>query len=441
MGGSEDAAEGVTEDVTEMPASSSSAPQGEAADAGQEDDGWSFAAELMGGEQTAQLLVQVAESGREDMWAITAQLMSGEEIAQLMVEASATIGQLRASIVQEAGLVERIHLLHGETLLRAPLSLEASGLHDGSRVLVVKLGTTNHLATGSLDWSARLWDVQSGDLLGTFQGHRSVVNCVAASPDGTLLGTASRDGTARVWNVATRSVRCELDPSAGAVNCITFSPDGGLLALGCNNCCASLWTVEDSVKLRVLRRHDGMVNQVAFSPCGRKLATACFDKMVRLWNVDTGECERSCLFEVQLWALAFCPSDTCLALGSADSSVKIWREENDAKHALSLQGHAAAVVAVAFGPASSELLASGSHDWTARVWDLATGACLQVLRGHVDSVLALVFLHDGETLATSGVDAWVRFWDTGSWRCKQLEAHNMAVSSLAVVAVSVKVDP
>jgi hypothetical protein len=53
-----------------------------------------------------------------------------------------------------------------------------------------------------------MWEVQSGKLLATLQGHEGTVMSAQFSPDGQRMVTASQDETARVWTI--------LPPSAGA---------------------------------------------------------------------------------------------------------------------------------------------------------------------------------------------------------------------------------
>ena len=59
-----------------------------------------------------------------------------------------------------------------------------------------------------------------------------------------------------------------------------------------------------------------------------------------------------------------------------------------------------------------------SKDCTARVWDAASGACLHVLVGHSDSVVAAALSADGTTALTLGFDRSVRAWDLASGRCR-----------------------
>jgi WD40 repeat protein len=46
-----------------------------------------------------------------------------------------------------------------------------------------------------------LWDIQTGQSMGTFAGHRQSVQCVTLSSDGRFLASGSKDGTVRLWEV------------------------------------------------------------------------------------------------------------------------------------------------------------------------------------------------------------------------------------------------
>ncbi|MEZ5449814.1 MAG: WD40 repeat domain-containing protein [Thiolinea sp.] len=55
------------------------------------------------------------------------------------------------------------------------------------------------LASGSSDYSIRLWDAHSGASLKTLQDHSGAVNSVAFSPDGKTLASGSDDHSIRLW--------------------------------------------------------------------------------------------------------------------------------------------------------------------------------------------------------------------------------------------------
>ncbi|KAI8689367.1 NACHT domain-containing protein [Fusarium sp. Ph1] len=99
-----------------------------------------------------------------------------------------------------------------------------------------------------------------------------------------------------------------------------------------------------------------------------------------------------------------------------------------------LKGHGDSVWSVVFS-ADSQRLASGSRDKTIKIWDTATGACMQTLEGHSNSVRSVVFSVDGQRLASSSYDKTVKIWDAATGAYMQtLEGHGNSVSSVVFSA-------
>ncbi|KYK56081.1 putative WD40-repeat protein [Drechmeria coniospora] len=76
-----------------------------------------------------------------------------------------------------------------------------------------------------------------------------------------------------------------------------------------------------------------------------------------------------------------------------------------------IPGHGEAILAAQFSPATSSILATGSGDKTARIWDTETGTPKYTLGGHTGWVLCVAFSPDGKRLATGSMDKTVRLWD------------------------------
>jgi WD40 repeat protein len=84
---------------------------------------------------------------------------------------------------------------------------------------------------------------------------------------------------------------------------------------------------------------------------------------------------------------------------SGDGTVRLWDAATGAV-LQTLKGHTGRVWAIAFSPDGKQL-ASASDDRTVRLWDAATGAALQTLEGHTGRVWAVAFSPDGSCLQTN----------------------------------------
>ena len=120
-----------------------------------------------------------------------------------------------------------------------------------------------------------------------------------------------------------------------------------------------------------------------------------------------------------------CP-DGGFITGSMDKRIRVYSIECILVR--TLLGHTGGVISLSWCLVSGNLI-SGSWDGTARVWDLATGECNQVLPGHENGVCVLG-LPDG-TIATGStgeqqnntvVNFHIRLWRNGQVQ-KQISDH------------------
>ncbi|OTA99620.1 hypothetical protein M426DRAFT_254476 [Hypoxylon sp. CI-4A] len=89
-----------------------------------------------------------------------------------------------------------------------------------------------YLISACKDGNPMLRDGQSGDWIGTFIGHKGAVWQARLSPDASTAATASADFTAKVWDTHTGELLCTIQHDH-IVRAVAFSPDNSdLIATG-----------------------------------------------------------------------------------------------------------------------------------------------------------------------------------------------------------------
>ncbi|MHC0064925.1 WD40 domain-containing protein [Nostoc sp. UIC 10890] len=129
-------------------------------------------------------------------------------------------------------------------------------------------------------------------------------------------------------------------------------------------------------------------------------------------------------------SVAFSPNGKLLATGDTSGEIRLYQVA-DGKQLLIVKGHTGFIWPVAFSP-DGHIFASGGDDQKVKLWDTNTGQCLANLQGHSGGIWSIAFSPDGHLLASSSEDHTVKLWDTRSEEClKTLRGHSNRITSVA----------
>jgi WD40 repeat protein len=240
----------------------------------------------------------------------------------------------------------------------------------------------------------RLWDLAHRRIANVFLGHTNLVRAVAFTPDGKRLVSAGADRTGRVVRV------------------------------------------EDGHVFGVLAGHRDEIESVAITSDGTRAVTASADGSARLWDIR-GDPELAKIATIggEPPVLVRAGQDDVLVRsgpevvrldrrtgrvlarsGRAESPETLngWRVDREGPvvrlakegRTVTLRGHEDDVTSVRLSPDGARIItASADHD--VRVWDLATGTLVRVIKAHVGKVSDARYSPDGRLIVTAGPGASV----------------------------------
>ncbi|KAE8125017.1 hypothetical protein FH972_019855 [Carpinus fangiana] len=168
---------------------------------------------------------------------------------------------------------------------------------------------------------------------------------------------------------------------------------------------------------KILRHHRDGVTALAISPNSTCLASGSVDHSVKLYKFPGGEFETNITrFTLPIRALAFNRSGSMLAAAGDDEGIKLINTI-DGSIARVLKGHRGPVTGLSFDP-NSEYLTSIDSSGTVIYWEIHSGRTLHTLKGIAPdtgsdlSVMNVVsWSPDGETLAVPGLRNDVVMYD------------------------------
>ena len=311
---------------------------------------------------------------------------------------------------------------------------ELSGHHSKCVNSVAWSPDGRQIATGSEDKTVRIWDVTTGECLQTLE-HDSPVRSVAWSPGGKQVATISgkyHDETAKMWDVTTGECLKTCGGNS-LIRSVAWGPDHKQVALGSLFGEVQIYDVGTRERLQKLKKNNSEVESVEWSPDGKQIATGSEDTKVRIWDVATGKCLQQTHGRIASWS----PDGKHLAL-QCDSVVKLMTLNGEKITVRTLGSHSSvrfiSIYSIVWSPDGKQI-ATGSYDKTAKIWDVATGDCLQTIK-HNNPVHSIAWSPDGNLVVTASSECAKNEGDVKIWtkdesaidELKQINTHGKALA-------------
>ena len=341
--------------------------------------------------------------------------------------------------------------------------------HDGPVTTVTVSPNGQRILTGSLDTTARVWNLADLEQVGdantlrkihaqvVLKGHTNRINGIVFTPCNTRAISSSTDNTLRIWDIATGECLGQMSGHSSLVSSIALSSSGEVCASGSGDASCRLWKIPEGTCYEEIAWESGPVvlcEFLSFTSHGEYLMTAHAqlvqqEARILLWDVfdkETGwvdgRLSAPCMSINELRGRPICTDSVCVQYGEfescmllscscSDGMVHIWDitdtplklesfsleeraipipEDAPVWSASSLRHASNKLNLVKFSPSGKFLAASRSWSQSLVIWDIENGDIVSQFFGHSKPIRKLLWISDYKIFSFSE-DGSIRGWN------------------------------
>ncbi len=300
--------------------------------------------------------------------------------------------------------------------------------------------------------SVTIWNSETGQLLSSLEG-TSAIDAVALSSDGQSVLTgghqegldgrsvlpALRDNTVRLWELSSgRLVRMFVGHS-DAIRSLAFSLDGTKVLSGSWDHTVKVWDRADGRILRTFQVNDPL--DISFSSDGRSVIVT--QRILRTeWDILSGKLLRS--ESVSNMSPLAISQDGSTSL-SSDEGNNIYLSDQRSGRKLKRFQNQLKITSLTFSPTGQQIVV-GNNDNKLRLFDLSSGRLNHTLAGHSGGDQSVAVSRTGQLAFPGGRDGTVKVWSTNArnlitslgsdsnWFSPEVQAVAVAPDGQAVMA-------
>ncbi|KAL8907317.1 MAG: hypothetical protein Q9207_001494 [Kuettlingeria erythrocarpa] len=302
-----------------------------------------------------------------------------------------------------------------------------------------------YLISACKDNNPMLRDGITGDWIGTFIGHKGAVWQARLSSDASLAATGSADFSAKIWD--THTGECLHTLTHGhIVRAVSFpsQPRPQLVATGGFEKKLRIFDLSRSLSSKSTSSfpsspndsgpsspspgyevgpgiHEGNIKSVIWSADLNILITAADDKYVRWWDLRARTPAATHKLEGMLGTCELDSTSSTPSLSVAAGKSAYFFSGKEPGSLLKKITTTKEIAAVAYHADSRKFVTGGGGDTWVRVYDFDDETELEVQKGHHGPVWTVGFSPDGKLYATGSEDGTVKLWKFcsdpyGLWR-------------------------
>lgn len=180
-----------------------------------------------------------------------------------------------------------------------------------------------HLASASGDQRIRVFNLSSGQIVKTFDGHKSLVRDIVIHPNGRMLISAGFDASIRLWRFPMGTELKRLESPVREIFCLALLSNATRLASAGAAGDICIWSLPEGHLLGKLTSAQSAIIHLAGSETNL-LASAGRNRSISAWNISSGrEIHSFTNLPAQVTGLCLHPNEQSLFYSDANGQVHL----------------------------------------------------------------------------------------------------------------------
>ncbi|MEM4325847.1 MAG: WD40 repeat domain-containing protein, partial [Candidatus Pacearchaeota archaeon] len=256
--------------------------------------------------------------------------------------------------------------------------------------------------------------------------HQSIINCVAFSPDSSMIASASNDNLVKVWNTNKGVLLFTLHHS-NWIKIVKFSYDGHYIVTGSRDKTIKVWNAANG-QLLWTGNHNDQISSLAISNNNKFIVSGSNDNLLKVWDLSKGTLIWTGSHSSIVTSVEFSRDDSKIVSTGNDKKVKVW--DVISGKLIWEREHTNAVNILAVNKIYDKV-ATASIDGILSVWNLNTG--YKYWEGkHSGYIYTLEFSHNGNILISGGDDYKIKVWNAESGTLIWFNTHSASIHASSI---------
>ncbi len=262
----------------------------------------------------------------------------------------------------------------------------------------------------------------------SFRAHAGQINRIKLLPNG-YVATCSNENVVKIWNPSNNywSLIQSYRGHSGEVYGLEYINTNTIASSGSDGT-VHIWSINSGLA-RSFRSYSPVYSLQLMSSNNNRLIAGLY-QVIYIYEILTGYVVSSFAGHSAFITDIVLINSNLLASASHDYTVRIWNLTTN--QSVFVFSHASSVTSLKM--ISSDTLASGSYDSTVKLWNINSGSLIRTLAGHSNAIYLSVDLLSPQTLATGSLDQTIKLWDITSGQV--LNTFNIGLDIMCLAVVS-----